>query len=247
MKGKNRKWVLAALAVITLLMMATIVWAAPPASEPSAPLQATPGFDADKVDGHHAAASWWSTSQRRYRVLWANANGRLHWKAMPQTALNNRYLRRDDVTLLALNPFEIEPTSEIAANGGLNFLHHWLGYTQMWNDSFSQGTIYVPVHNFTTAFGSPLKLDSIDVCYQVASGSYISRTKVFYANNAGGRTEILDSTTNRTSTSWDCYTVTNTTPVLVEGPILVYFMLWFGGNTSSDTVGIGQITLTLVE
>jgi len=101
------------------------------------------------------------------------------------------------------------------------------------------------VHNFTTAFGSPLKLEAIDVCYQVTSGSYIFRTGVYYADNTGNRTQVLWDETNRTSTAWTCYNVTNPTPQLIQGPLLVYFNLIFGGTGSSHKVTIGQITLTL--
>jgi hypothetical protein len=247
MRLTSSKPLIAILGAVALLLLVSIVWAAPQPEAPSAPPQASPGLDADKVDGHHAAASWSSTAQRRWRVLWANASGRLSWRAMPEKALDKRYLRRDDVTLLAVNPFGIEGTSEIAANGGLNFMHHWLGYTQIWNTTHTQGTIYIPVDNLTTAFGSPLKLSGIDVCYQVTSGSYVFRTGVYYADDTGGRTQILWDETSRTSTTWTCYNVTNDPAAPIEGPMLVYFNLIFGGTGDSHKVTIGQVTLRLEE
>ncbi len=94
MKVKKSSWIIL-IGVVAFLMLVTIVWASAPASGPSAPLQATPGLDADKVDGHHAAASWWSAANRTNKVLWANASGNVHWKAMPASALNNRYVNDD--------------------------------------------------------------------------------------------------------------------------------------------------------
>jgi hypothetical protein len=247
MRVRDSKALIAILGGVAFLLLVSIVWAAPPTKDSSAPPQASPGLDADMVDGHHAAASWWPAAQRRWKVLWANAHGKLAWGAMPEAALNKRYVRRDDVTLLAVNPFEIEGTSEIAANGGLNFMHHWLGYTQIWNTTHTQGTIFIPVHNFTTAFGSPLKLRGMDVCYQVTSGSYIYRTGVYYADDTGGRTQVLWDETNRTSTTWTCYDVTNDPAAPIEGPVLVYFNLIFGGTGDSHKVTIGQVTLRLEE
>ena len=152
---------------------------------------------------------------------------------------------------LAVNPFEMETTTEIADNAYLQFMHHWLGYTEIWSSGDPspsyQGTVYVPVHNPVTLLGKPLKLESIEVCYQVTEGSYIERTAVFFADRSGGRTQILDNWTSRTSTSWTCYTVTNDTPELIEGPLLVYFLLLFDESSSSDRVTIGQITLTLTK
>jgi hypothetical protein len=154
---------------------------------------------------------------------------------------------------LAVNPFEIEITSELGHNLYLQFEHHWLGYTEIWSSGDPlgpayQGSIYVPVHNPVTLLGKPLKLESIEVCYQVTPGSYIGRTAVFFADRGGGRTQILDSGTDRTSTSWTCYTVTNDTPQLIEGPLLVYFLVHFAASDGdSDMVSIGQITLTLTK
>jgi hypothetical protein len=247
MRVTNSKPLIAILGAVAFLLVASIVLAAPPPEQPSAPPQASPGLDADKVDGHDAAASWWSTAQRRWKVLWANGRGKLAWAAMPEGALNKRYLRRDDETLLAVNPFGIEGTSEIAANGGLNFMHHWLGYTQIWNTTHTQGTIFIPVDNFTTAFGSPLKLKGMDVCYQVASGSYIYKTGVYYADDTGGRTLVLWDDTTRASTTWTCYNVTNDPSAPIEGPLLVYFNLMFGGTGDTYKITIGQVTLHLEE
>jgi hypothetical protein len=152
-------------------------------------------------------------------------------------------------TRLAINPFEIEATSEMASNGGLQFLHHWNGYTEIWNETYTgSSTIYVPVHNLTTLFGTPLKLKSLEVCYNVASSSsYISQTDVYYANNEGGRTTLLTNTTHYASTTWTCYTAWTGSPIVIDGPMLVYFNLWFNTTGTGHKITIGRMIATLVE
>jgi hypothetical protein len=152
-------------------------------------------------------------------------------------------------TQLAINPFEIEATTELANNTGLHFLHHWLGYNEIENTTnIGSSTIFVPLHNLTQLFGSSLKLKSLEVCYKVdTASSYIDQTRVYYANASGGRTEIMTDLTNRISTTWTCYTINNTTPVEISGPLLIYFNLYFAGTGGANTITIGQITATLVE
>jgi len=95
MKLKNSRWTMVMVGVIAFLVLATMVWASPPAGAPSAPLQAYDATNADKVDNHHAGPSSGTLNQRKNRVLWANNQGQLHWKAMPKAALNSRYLNDD--------------------------------------------------------------------------------------------------------------------------------------------------------
>ena len=52
---KNSRWTMVTLGVIALLMVGTMVWASPPASAPSAPLQAYDAKNAHKVDYFHAS------------------------------------------------------------------------------------------------------------------------------------------------------------------------------------------------
>lgn len=91
---KNSRWTIV-LGVIAFLVLVSMVWASPPPDVPLVPPQASPGFDADKVDGHHAGPASGSKAQRANRVLWANAAGVLSVKALPVAQLNNRYLNDD--------------------------------------------------------------------------------------------------------------------------------------------------------
>ncbi len=93
MRFKNSRWMIVVGVVMAFLVLGTIVWASPPVSPPSAPLQATPGFDADLLDGHDSAFSGAATNaQRANKFLWASPNGRLSIKSMPLSQLNNRYV-----------------------------------------------------------------------------------------------------------------------------------------------------------
>jgi hypothetical protein len=102
------KSTLIALGLAALLLPAAVVWASSPSAEPLddvAPLAGTPGTynNADKVDWHHAGPSSGTTKQRKNNVLWAQSNGKLHWKAMPSAALNARYLNDDRQETISAN------------------------------------------------------------------------------------------------------------------------------------------------
>ncbi len=154
-------------------------------------------------------------------------------------------------TRLAINPFEIEGTDELTENGYLSFLHHWPGYTVIQNTfdaAFHSRTIYVPVHNLIQLFGSPLKLKSLEVCYKLAdASSYIDQTAVYYVHSKGGREELIGDSVHRTSTTWNCYTVSSDPPLTIDGPMLVYFNLYFDGTGVAHEISIGRMIATLVE
>jgi hypothetical protein len=77
-------------------------------------------------------------------------------------------------TTLAINPFDIEATSELANNLTLHFLHHWLGYTEIENSVSGSSTIFVPISNLMRLHGAVFKLKSLEVCYDLdTSASYI--------------------------------------------------------------------------
>jgi len=76
------------------LMIAPTVAGAFPRSDDPEP-QAYDATNAHKVDNHHAGPSSGTLNQRKNRVLWANNQGQLHWRAMPQGGLNKRYLNDD--------------------------------------------------------------------------------------------------------------------------------------------------------
>ncbi len=106
--------------------------------------------------------------------------------------------------------------------------------------------VYVPVDVPAKLLGTPIKLKSVRVCYDLDNAaSYISDTVVRYATDTGGSVDLISNTGNRTSTSWQCYTVTDASPSEIQGAVMVRFVLSIA-NTS-HRVYIGKITLTLVE
>lgn len=106
---------------------------------------------------------------------------------------------------------------------------------------------YLPVDLPSQLFGVSQKLESITVCYYLdQSSSYINDLFVYYTDD-DGRVELIFDPTNRTSTSWDCYTVSDPSPGVIEGPVFLRFDLQYGGTGSSHEIHIGKIVLTLVE
>jgi hypothetical protein len=81
------------LLLLGLIIAPTVAGAFPRSDDPEP--QAYDATNAHKVDNHHAGPSGGTLNQRKNRVLWANNRGQLHWKAMPKTAFNNRYLNDD--------------------------------------------------------------------------------------------------------------------------------------------------------
>ncbi|MFL7792733.1 MAG: hypothetical protein AB8I69_11375 [Anaerolineae bacterium] len=107
---------------------------------------------------------------------------------------------------------------------------------------------YVPVDLPSVLFGTRVKLKSIRVCYQCSnSASYISSTRVGRAYDSGGYNELITDTTDRDSTTWDCYTITDTTPAEIQGSLFVIVSMYFAGTGSPHSIQIGNITLTLTE
>lgn len=106
---------------------------------------------------------------------------------------------------------------------------------------------YLPVDLPSQLFGVSQKLESITVCYYLdQSSSYINDLFVYYTDD-DGRVELIFDPTNRTSTSWDCYTVSDPSPGVIEGPVFLRFDLQYGGTGSPHEIHIGKIVLTLVE
>lgn len=106
MKLSKPTWVLAIALIAGLATVGAVAYAGTPeaAQAPRA------GIDADTVDGHHAAASSGTTSQRANAVLWATPGGKISTKAIPMRVLDNRYLGTQGDTFLYV------PGSELVVN-----------------------------------------------------------------------------------------------------------------------------------
>jgi hypothetical protein len=108
--------------------------------------------------------------------------------------------------------------------------------------------VYLPVDLPSQLFGVDQKLKSIRVCCDMdTASSYLTGIYVFYANDSGGRTTLFSDASNRTNTSWSCYTSTDSTPVTINGPVFIRFDLYYTGTGSTHDIKIGKVTLTLTE
>ena len=97
-------------------------------------------------------------------------------------------------------------------------------------------------------FGTPQKLKSIKVCYQLDNASsYIDKTEAYYYSDSGTFTYMFQDDTDRKSTSWTCYTYNDSTPNLIESAVTVRFWLNYAGTGSAHDIVIGSVTLTLTE
>jgi len=123
------------------------------------------------------------------------------------------------------------------------------GYTNFRaTDVIGTRSVFLPVSFPSTIFGVPQKLKSITVCYRlVNASSYIDTTWVWYTTDDGVGTPLLSDTTDRTSTTWTCYTRSVPMPNVIGGPMFVRFGLNYAGTGGSHDIMIGNVTLTLTE
>ena len=109
-------------------------------------------------------------------------------------------------------------------------------------------TVYIPVDLPSELFGTATKLESARICYRCDTTlSFIDTTFVRYSTDSGTFGTLINNTTNRTSDSWGCYTVTDSTPDEIPGSLFLQFTLSYAGTGSAHDIRIGNITLTLTE
>jgi hypothetical protein len=146
-------------------------------------------------------------------------------------------------TVIAVSPLKavvdsgaVHPTLEPQGDGTLEL------------DPTTTGSqyIYIPVDLPAQVFGVEQKLKGFRVCYDLSnSTSYLDEVGVYYTTDTGGRTALYNNTTNRTSTSWQCYTVTDPTPSVIPNSVFMRFQLYV--SSSIHWITIGNIELTLTE
>ena len=101
----------------------------------------------------------------------------------------------------------------------------------------------IPVSTFGTLFGSPVYVKSIEVCYHRVGGGYIDVTVVTKNDGSdGGHTHYIYNTANRTSETHACYTVTESSPKVIDNSTWVQFNV-----NGGDHVLIHTVKLTLTE
>ncbi len=90
--------------------------------------------------------------------------------------------------------------------------------------------ISLPVSTFGTLFDSPLYVRYVMVCYKTDAGGYIGVTSVIKNDGGTGATNYILDSTNRTSSTWKCYTIVDSTPSVIDNSTWVQFNIWSNGT-----------------
>lgn len=109
--------------------------------------------------------------------------------------------------------------------------------------------VSLPFSTFGTLFGSQLYVKSLEVCYKTPfSGSftYITATTVSKNNgSASGEEYYIYDTTSRTNPSYECYSLSASTPYTpIDNSSWVQFNLTYGGSGSDIYIYTVKLTLT---
>jgi len=156
---------------------------------------------------------------------------------------NNGSIWSEANTEIAVSPLKMV----IFYNSNVTLRPNGSGYMEVRPNASEIEFVYVPVDLPSVLLGTATKLKSVRVCYNVdLAASHITETTVNYLGDSSLTTLITDGT-DRTSTAWECYTLTDTTPNEIQGSLFVRFVLNFTGTGSSHDIRIGRITLTLTE
>ncbi len=108
--------------------------------------------------------------------------------------------------------------------------------------------VHIPVDLPGVLFGTPTRLQGIRVCYKDdQTASFLSTTIVSQGTDAGTLSYFINDVTDRKSTSWQCYTVTDATPDPITGSVYIQLTFEFAGTGAAHDIRIGNIALTLTE
>jgi len=146
---------------------------------------------------------------------------------------------------VAVSPLKMIPQWE--SIGDLEFLSDG-AYMEVRPSTSGFQYVHIPVDLPSTLFGTTTKLKSARICYRCdQAGSFVSTTIVSQGTDSGTISQSINDVTSRTSTSWDCYTVTDSTPNAIQGSLYIQLTLSFAGTGSAHDIRIGNITLVLTE
>ena len=145
----------------------------------------------------------------------------------------------DSVLYLSPHDMVVRGGSGVSAtpqdNGGVD-IYYW---------SIGDKYLSIPVSTFGTLFGSPLYVESIQVCYKTDAGGYIDVTSVQKNNGSTGSTSYITSGTDRTSSTHTCYTISvGGTRVVIDNSTWVQFNIH---TTGTGHTYIYTVKLTLTE
>lgn len=192
--------------LLGFMVAPTIARAFPRGDDPEP--QAYDAQNADKVDGHHAGSASGTKAQRANRVLWANKQGQLHWRAMPQGTLNSRYVQRTKDTFHYVPGGEAFLDTDYVGQAELRYYGRGMVRVRK-TGSAGDIAVYIPISLPAYQNGRWVKVENIQVYYELDNASsYIDVTHLFKLNAADGSFFFLiDDDTHRTSTSWTSYPV----------------------------------------
>ena len=158
------------------------------------------------------------------------------------SAIGSGIIKSTADTKIVVSPFDLSSWS------GVSVITSDQGYVYLQTSASGPHQVHLPVTLPAQVFGVPQKLKGIEVCYQLDNASsYISGTEAYYNNASGVPTYFFEDTTDRTSTSWTCYTYYDPTPDSIQGSVVVRLYLHYAGTGWAHEVVIGSITLTLTE
>ncbi len=150
-------------------------------------------------------------------------------------------------TEIAVSPLNM--IAQWESTGDVEFLPDGV-YMEVRPTASASGFEYVqiPVNLPSRLFGAATRFDSIRICYKCdQAASFVSTTIVNQGTDSGTLNTIINDTTDRTNTDWECYTVTADTPETISGSVYIQLTLEFDGTGSTHDIRIGNITLTLNE
>jgi hypothetical protein len=190
-----------------------------------------------------------SRSPDGYGGYFYNSGGGVGLKAeSTDTALqltgSGRLESTADITI-AVSPLKMIPKWD--SIGDLEFLSDG-AYMEVRPVTSGFQYVHIPVDIPGTLFGTTAKLKSVRICYRSdQAGSFVSTTILSQGTDSGTISQSINDTTSRTSTSWDCYIITDLTPNVIQGSVYIQLTLSFAGTGSAHDIRIGNIALGLTE
>lgn len=245
MSTRKPVWIALAVAAVIVIAVGAVAWAG--TSETAAAARA--GIDADTVDGHHAASSKGTAGQRANAVLWAQPNGKLSAKALPMGILDNRYLGRQDDTLLYVPGSELVINFEETNVADILYSHTGIAWVRK---TGSAGTVKVvlPMQLPAQQSGDWVKLINARVYYDLDNAAdKIDTTWIVKLDaSTGGHITLATDGTDRTSATFssfvvDCGSADCTLSWPTGGFVTVVMDLVFSGTGDPHDIGIAGVLL----
>jgi hypothetical protein len=120
------------------------------------------------------------------------------------------------------------------------------GYTAIRASNTESHFIYVSADVPARLFGTAFKLKRLEFCYDLDNATnFITEVDARYVDGTGVGQVLISDLTNRLSTYWSCVGITDATPALIDGSLIVRFVLNF--DNTKNVINIGKIKLILTQ